>query len=46
MDLWIRSQDRKSLTKVKDIYVAEDEDNSVTYIGNTMIGCVYQMPKE
>ncbi len=29
MGLWIRSQDRKRLTKVEDIYVTEDENNSV-----------------
>ena len=38
MDLWIRSQDRKRITKVEDIYIAYDEINSVAYIGNTMIG--------
>lgn len=38
MNLWIRSQDRKRLTKVGDIYIAEDENNSVVHIGNTMIG--------
>lgn len=38
MDLWIRSQDRKRLIKVKDIYVVEDKSNSVSYVGNTIVG--------
>ena len=38
MDLWIRSQDRKRLTKVEDIYMVEDKNNFTSYIGNNMVG--------
>ena len=45
MDLWIRSQDRKRLTKIEDFYMVEDDykkDNILSfpkyYIGNTLVG--------
>ena len=38
MELWIRSQDRKRLTKVEDIYMVEDENNFTSYIGNNIVG--------
>lgn len=38
MDLWIRSQDRKRLTKAEDIYMVEDKDNFTSYIGNNIVG--------
>lgn len=38
MELWIRSQDRKRLTKVEDIYMIEDEKNFTSYIGNNIVG--------
>lgn len=38
MELWIRSQDGKRLTKVEDIYMVEDENNFTSYIGNSMVG--------
>lgn len=38
MKLWIRSQDRKRLTKVEDIYMVEDKDNFTSYIGNNIVG--------
>lgn len=38
MELWIRSQDRKRLTKVEDIYMVEDKNNFTSYIGNNVVG--------
>lgn len=38
MELWIRSQDKKRLTKVEDIYMVEDKDNFTSYIGNNIVG--------
>lgn len=45
MELWIRSQDRKRLTKIEDVYMVEDDykkDNILSfpkyYIGNTLVG--------
>lgn len=45
MELWIRSQDKKRLTKIEDVYMVEDEDGKDNilsfpkyYIGNTLVG--------
>ena len=45
MELWIRSQDKKRLTKIEDVYMVEDfykKDNILSfpkyYIGNTLVG--------
>lgn len=38
MELWVRSQDRKRLIKVEDVYMVEDENNFTSYIGNTNVG--------
>lgn len=38
MEFWIRSQDKKRLVKVEDVYMVEDKDNFTSYIGNTNVG--------
>lgn len=45
MELWIRSQDKKRLTKIEGVYMIEDEDGKDNilsfpkyYIGNTLVG--------
>ena len=45
MELWIRSQDRKRLIKIEEVYMVEDDykkDNILSfpkyYIGNTLVG--------
>ena len=40
MELWIRSQDKKRLTKVNDLYIVHDDNNFCDYIGNNMVGHV------
>ena len=46
MDLWIRSQDKKRLTKVNDLYIVHDNDNFCDYIGNNMVGHLAKYTKE
>lgn len=46
MDLWIRSQDKKRLTKVNDLYIVHDDNNFCDYIGNNMVGHLAKYTKE
>ena len=46
MDLWIRSQDKKRLVKVNDLYIVHDENNSCDYIGNSLVGHLAKYNKE
>ena len=46
MDLWIRSQDKKRLTKVEDLYLVHDDKQFCDYLGNNMVGYLAKYTKQ
>lgn len=46
MELWIRSQDKKRLTKVEDLYIVHDDNNLCDYIGNNLVGHLAKYTKK
>ena len=38
MELWIRSQDKRDLIKTDFLYIAEDKENNIAYIGDKIAG--------
>lgn len=46
MELWVRSQDKKRLTKVSDLYIVHDDNNFCDYIGNNIVGHLAKYTKQ